>query len=64
MASVNKVGRDLKKLHAGQLTKTLLAKHGGRGGGKDKFARGGLPDNAHITDVFATLEDLLRQAGQ
>lgn len=49
-------------IHVGRMTEQLLSGFGGRGGGKADFARGGLPPETDLDDVFAGLEGLLKQS--
>lgn len=50
-----------RKLHIGKLTGELLGKFGGRGGGKDNFAQGGVPDGVSPDQIYTELERLLKE---
>ncbi len=50
-----------KRLHAGNLVKSVATAVGGRGGGRPNMAQAGLPDVDTIESALATVVDLVRQ---
>jgi alanyl-tRNA synthetase len=51
-----------KRLHAGDLVKSIAAKVGGRGGGKPNTAQAGLPDPARIEPALAAVPEIVRRS--
>jgi len=50
---------DSKKLHAGNLVKTLALAVGGRGGGRPNMAQAGLPDAASLQTALEMVDEVL-----
>ena len=45
----------------GKITKDLLSRFGGRGGGKPNFAQGGVEVETNAEDVFKELKEMLKE---
>jgi len=50
---------DSKKLHAGNLVKTIAQAVGGRGGGRPNMAQAGLPDVAALQNALDMVDEVL-----
>ncbi|MDX9857669.1 MAG: alanine--tRNA ligase [candidate division Zixibacteria bacterium] len=62
MAAASNAAVADKKLDVGQMTKVVLPKFGGRGGGKESFAQGGVDAGASSSDVFEAVLDWVQKA--
>ncbi|MBD3258110.1 alanine--tRNA ligase [candidate division GN15 bacterium] len=50
-------------VHVGKLAKSLLTEFGGRGGGKESFAQGGIPNDADSDQLFEKAKVLMNKGG-
>ncbi len=48
-------------VHVGKITKDLLSRFGGRGGGKPNFAQGGVDEGTKAVEMFAVLKEMLKE---
>ncbi len=54
-------GSSATGIHIGKLTGAVLKQLGGRGGGKENFARGSVPETVDSNEVFDVLQKKLRE---
>jgi len=59
MASAS--GESKKLVHIGNISRDVLGKFGGRGGGKENFARGTYPEGIDKDDLFKEFENRLKE---
>ncbi len=55
-------GASKKLIHVGNIAREVLGKFGGRGGGKENFARGTFPDNMDQNELFREFENRLKES--
>jgi alanyl-tRNA synthetase len=53
---------DSKKLHAGNLVKTIALAVGGRGGGRPNMAQAGLPDSGALQKALDMVDEVLAES--
>jgi alanyl-tRNA synthetase len=63
MASVSSKGQKEFKLDVGRMSKDLLPKFGGRGGGKPNFAQGSVADDTQPEHLFDSIKSYLNGGG-
>jgi alanyl-tRNA synthetase len=48
------------KVHIGNMVRDILKQSGGRGGGKEHFAQGSIPESVNADDLFLAMENKLK----
>ncbi|MCB2229952.1 alanine--tRNA ligase [bacterium] len=62
MAAASGSAVSQKKIDVGRLTKSVLPKFGGRGGGKESFAQGGIETSASVEELFRAVEAWVKES--
>jgi alanyl-tRNA synthetase len=54
-------GSGVAKIHVGNISRDILKQFGGRGGGKENFAQGSIPESVNPEELFLAIENKLKE---